>query len=180
MANIRSSRKSGFIQRSGVRRRESLWVGFAGSDVAMAAASTAVLLTSLNAAALALRPFTVVRTRGVLQIRSDQEAADEVQDVAYGHAVVSDQASAIGITAVPTPVTDDVSDMWFVYQRIMNSFRFASGVGFDGGSGRFLEFDSKAMRKVEDGQDMISASETSAFSGGAVLSNHFRYLLKLH
>ena len=70
----------------------------------------------LNAAALALRPFTVVRTRANLIIRSDQQAASELFEVAYGETVVSEQASAAGVVSVPTPVTEDASD-WHVYDR---------------------------------------------------------------
>jgi len=120
MANIRVGRKSGFIERGGRMRRESVWLASGEIFTTFAAANTAVLLTSLGATLLALRPFTVVRTRGILSIQSDQAAAIENQFFAYGHCVVSDQATAIGVTAVPTPDTDDTSDLWFVYERLMN------------------------------------------------------------
>ena len=87
MANLRTGRKSGFITRGGVSRRETVWFGDVYTNTAVAAANTAVLLSSLNAAALALRPFTIVRTRGQLSIRTDQTAATEQQvgsDTCYG------------------------------------------------------------------------------------------------
>jgi len=40
-------------------------------------------------------------------VRSDQFVATEGYEIAIGMAVVSDQALAIGVTAVPTPFTDD-------------------------------------------------------------------------
>jgi len=179
MANIHTRSKSGFILRSGVRRRETAW--FAGNylTTSVAAANTAILLTSLNAAALALRPFTVIRTRGQVCIRTDQLAASETQFGGYGMAVVSDQASAIGITAVPTPVTDDGSDLWYLYQSLMAEIRFGDATGFADMS-RCYQVDSRAMRKVEDGQDVIEVVESAGIGAGWVLSSYQRTLIKLH
>ncbi len=180
MPNIHTNRKSGFIRRSGVMRRETLWLGGVYQDTAIAAASTALILTALTAAGLALRPFTVVRSRGLLFVSSDQEAGDERQSVAYGACVVSDQAVGIGVTAVPTPATDNDSDLWFVHESLFNNFQFASGVGFDGASGTKYPIDSRAMRKVEDGSDLITVVETSAVSFGTRVLSFNRVLLKLH
>ncbi len=180
MANISRSRKSGFVLRGGVMRRETLWFFGQGARVTLTAASQAVVVTTLNAAALALRPFTIVRTRGLLRVESDQVAATERQDIAYGHCVVSDQAVAIGVTAVPTPATDDGSDLWFVYERVMNDFTFLSSTGARP-MGVSQYFDSKAMRKVEgDSSDAISVVESSTISLGAIITMHYRQLVKLH
>ena len=181
MARIFTGRKSGFIQRSGVARRETVWIGSASFSTLLSAPSTAVLQASLNAAALALRPFTVVRTRGFFHLRSDQGAVTEIYEAALGLAVVSDQAVAIGVTAVPTPTTDDDSDLWFVYERGFGELEVNTSVGFSNGpAGGYRSFDSKAMRKVEDGQDVIQVVETSALSSGARLASHLRMLVKLH
>ena len=101
--------------------RETAWIAGAYAVNIIATATTATLVTSLNAAALAIRPFTVVRTRGLIGLRSDQAAASEEQAIGYGKAVVSDQAVAIGITAVPTPVTDSGSDYFHVYESLFNN-----------------------------------------------------------
>ncbi len=71
MANIRSARRSGFVLRGGVKRRETFWIASSVIVAAPAAASTAILLSTLNAAVLAVRPFTIVRTIGELFTRSD-------------------------------------------------------------------------------------------------------------
>ena len=99
--------------------------------------------------------------------------------VGYGHAVVSEPAVAIGVTAVPTPVTDDVSDLWFVYESLMNDFLVTTDVGRLL-AGVQLRFDSKAMRKVEDGEQMISVLENDGASDGSTTLTHFRQLIKLH
>ncbi len=179
VASIHRSRKSGFTLRSGGMRRETLWIPAPAADTTLGAASTAAIIGSFSAAALALRPFTIVRTRGFLHIRSDQTAATENWGASYGLAVVSDQAVAIGVTAVPTPETDKGSDLWFVYESIYGQFTLGSQVAFTE-VGYFKDFDSRAMRKVEDGQDLIIAIETPSISGSARVMDTLRMLIKLH
>ena len=174
------NRKSGFTRQGGVVRRETLWLGGSFLDTGIATSSTPAVLTSLNAAALALRPFTVIRSRGLLHLHSDQVAATEHQQIAYAAAVVSDQSVGIGVTAVPTPVVDNSSDLWFLFETMFNAFDFGSGIGFDANSGNVREIDSRAMRKVEDGQDIITVMETTANSNGVFLQSFVRMLIKLH
>ncbi len=179
MANIRTSRRSGLVLRGGRNVRETLWVGFSPSDTAIAAASTAVILNSPNAALLALRPYTVVRTRGFLYVRSDQVATAERYGITLGHCVVTDQAVAIGVTAVPTPNTERQSDVWFVYEEMMGFLSFSDATGLRE-VGQSMQYDSKAMRKVEDGSQQILVIETQDIvSSGAVLTGA-RQLIKLH
>ena len=125
-----------------------------------------VILFQLNAAALALRPFTIIRTHFEMRILSDQVAATEDQ-AAIGGAIVSDQAVAVGITAVPTPITDMASDLWFFHQLMFNSTQILTSVGADS-PGSNYSVDSKAMRKVDIGQDMIIVSEISTDAGAGV------------
>jgi len=179
MARISTGRKSGLILRGGSMRRETSWLDFPFAQTTIAAASTAALLGSFTASALALRPFTIVRTRGILQCSSDQQAASEAWGLSYGLAVVSEQASAIGITAVPTPITDQSSDLFFVYESLYGRFQFQNATGTIE-SGAFKEWDSKAMRKVNDSEDLVVVAETPAFVGSALIIDGFRMLVKLH
>ena len=94
------------------QKRLTSWFQFVPTQVSLTAAGGTIIF-SLNAAALALRPFTVVRTRFKYMVISDQAAAIEIQAGAIGMAVVSDQSVAVGVTAVPTPITDMGSDLWF-------------------------------------------------------------------
>ncbi len=180
MPNVHTRSKSGFITRNGVRRRETAWIGGTDTSDAIVGGSTAILLTSLNAAALALRPFTVVRSRGYIHLISDQTAASESQSIAYGHCVVSDQANAIGATAIPTPVTDSGSDLFFVYERLRTFFTFGSAIGFQSPAGLFKEYDSKAMRKIAVGEDLVVVVESSASTSGLSFQSFSRHLVKLH
>jgi len=178
MANIRTSRKSGFL-RGGVRRRETLWLGVAPSVTTLSGPSQALLFTGFPASILDLRPFTVVRVRGQLHVSSDQSGATENYEAALGMAIVSDQALAIGVTAVPTPFTDSASDLWFLYEAMQGRLDQNTTAGIlETGHGR--SFDSRAMRKVEDGQDLAISVETASTSAGAVIMKSGRMLLKLH
>jgi hypothetical protein len=97
--------------------------------------------------------------------------------------VVSDQATAIGVTAVPTPVTDDGSDLFFVYERLVNDITLSSSGAGTGNfliAGRERIVDSKAMRKVEDGSDLILTTEGGPNNDGFVLTSYMRVLVKLH
>ena len=165
--------------RSGAPRRESVWLFIPTSEINLAAASTAVLAFSLNAAALAIRPFTIVRTRLAWHTRSDQNAATELWGSSLGFAIVSDQASAIGVTAVPTPITDQGSDLFFVYEENYGAELVATVVGFTD-VGRRVVVDSKAMRRVNDDEDMVVTMENTAFtpSGANIIGG--RVLIKLH
>ena len=176
MPNLRSRGRAGRVV--SIRRKTS-WIG--GVDVATFTGLTfgiAALHASLNAAALALRPFTVIRVRGVLSVQSDQEVADEEGILGMGFAVVSDEASAIGVSAIPTPVTEQSSNLWFVYEEIPWSWRIVtSGAG---GSVTHQAFDSKGMRKVEPGQDIVQVVENNSSAFGCEFSLDSRMLVKLH
>jgi len=98
-----------------------------------------------------------------------------------GFAVVSDQAVAVGVTAVPTPFTDKGSDLFFVYQQLVGRVGTGTGVAAAGvitEIGRFVEYDSKAMRKVNEGQDVVITVENEI--AGCVLTHSARMLIKMH
>jgi len=160
-------------------RRESQWLEVVPATNTLAAASTAVLSQSLDSAEKALRPFTVIRTRILWFVRSDQFATTENFSCAFGMAIVSDQAVAIGVTAVPTPDTDRSSDLFFAFDDVAGRLARASDVGFrELGTQRII--DSKAMRKVEEGNDLIIVQESTAISAGVESYVAGRVLIKLH
>ncbi len=179
MANVHTRTKSGFIRRNGVMRRESVWVALTPTITTLAASSTPVLFTGYSAAVLAMIPFTIVRTRGYMALRSDQEGADENFSCALAMAIVSIQALAIGVTAVPTADSDRDSDLFFLFEELAGSFIFVAGLAAQSNaiSG---SFDSRAMRKVEDGQDIAVTIEGTAVSAGQIVYKGGRQLIKLH
>ena len=174
MANrVQSTRRVSF-QRG--ERRKTVWVDVATTESTLVGAPTVVLINSASAGLLDLRPFTIVRVRGYLFVTSDQFAATESYGVAMGAAVVSDQAVAIGVTAVPTPVTDKQSDLWFVFENLFSRATVSAGPNELSPVG--IKYDSKAMRKVEDGQDIIFTLENEI--NGVRVLHSARMLIKLH
>ena len=166
--------------RGGRSVRESMWIGITETNSTLTAANQAVIINNGNAALAVLRPFTVVRIRGVLAYRSDQVIASESFHAACGYEVVSDQASAIGATAIPTPYFDLGSDFFFVHQFMSGRFEFITGAGFDPRSFTTIEYDSKAMRKVDDDSDVVVVLETGSISSGVNIYHAGWMLIKLH
>ena len=159
-------------------KRLTSWFQFQNNSATMTVTGGTVLF-SLNAAALALRPFTVVRSHFEVMLSSDQAAAIETQFAAFGIAVVSDQASGAGVTALPTPFTDMASDLWFVHRNLMAD---ESNLTDRTRSSSKFSIDSKAMRKVDIGQDIVVVGEFSsgAGGGGVVLVVAGRMLVKVN
>ena len=110
-----------------------------------------------------------------LQQRSDQSVAIEYQIGAFGYAVVSDQAVAIGVSAVPTPITDQDSDLWFLWKLMYGD---ESNLTDRTRSSTRATVDSKAMRRVDQGQDIVGVGEVTG--SGLVMNVGGRMLVKLH
>ena len=159
-------------------RRETSWLDV--EPVVTVVDNSAAITHVMTAAELAKRPFTAIRTRLSVHINSDQLAADEIAIAAIGLCVVSDQAAAIGVTAVPTPLNDLESDLWFVIQPLITDFTFVTGIGIDADGGRNYEIDSKAMRKVNDDEQIVIVVEGSGIAGGAGITTVGRLLIKEH
>ncbi len=162
--------------RSAPSPRQSIWLGLNVATTTIPAGA-GVLAGVVNAAALALRPFTVIRTRLELMWESDQIVTSETPRGSAALLVVSDTASALGITAIPTPTTDIGND-WFMWQGLLGKFIDASTVGFESNGGTRYHVDSKAMRKVGEGEDMVYVAEGVGFGG--LLTTVGRILVKLH
>ena len=155
--------------------RLTTWGGITPVASTLAANTSTILVSSLSAGALALRPFTLIRTHLEVQLVSDQAAAVETQGVSIGMAVVSDQAVAVGISAVPTPTIEADSNLWFLHQVL---FADESNLTDRTKNGNYVSIDSKAMRKVEIGQDVIIVVEGAGVGGGMIVTLGGRFLLK--
>jgi len=158
--------------------RSNVWIGLGLARVTVAAA-TPTLLATLNAGALGLRPFTVVRTHLLFQVISDQVAASEIIQGALGMQVVTETAAAAGVASLPTPLTETDAD-FFVYQPWFNALTILSAVGFEESTGQGASWtvDSKSMRKVGTDDDVAVTIENRAL--GYDVSLEGRMLVKLH
>ena len=157
-------------------KRGNVWIGITIESTVGGAAKT--LLASLNAAALLLRPFTVVRTRGILSIRSDQVAVTETARGALGLIVASDEAIAAGAASVPGTVSNPTAP-WFVYEPWVHTILFATAAAFNSPASTSVVVDSKAMRKVGQNEDVGFTMEL-ATAPGAIIVFQGRMLVKLH
>ncbi len=144
------------------KKRHGDWVGSAAVDGSTALAASTVLLDQVF---IPDAPGeTVIRTRGLFGVESDQSAASESANGAVGIGVVSAQAVSVGITAVPHPVTDAGWNGWFWHSYWNSTVRVSSAVGFQNLL-RNITIDSKAMRKVGDEERVVIVLENSATVG---------------
>ena len=135
-----------FTQRT---RRGTFWGRSpADTDTFDLAGSTAVLDST---AVPVVEGETIIRMRGQILVGSDQKVATEPWTGAVGALVASDQAVAVGVGSLPTPYTDQDSDLWFMHQFWGGVFRHNSSVGTEAQVLSRFEFDSKAMRKMMTG-----------------------------
>ena len=158
------------------QKRGTFWLrtdaASGGAGFKALGASTSVIDQSLSGGGL----ITIVRTRGMIQAISDQEVAAESPFGAFGIAIVSAQALAVGVTAIPTPYTDADSDLWFVHGYWAAPLGFGDATGFANISQR-VDFDSKAMRKFSEDEAVVMVIENATVVGAEYLFN-FAMLFK--
>ena len=132
----------------------------------------------LNAAVLSNPAIgeTIRRTRGTLLVTSDQTATSELHLGALGFMVINDVALALGITALPGPVTQAPDDGWFVWEPFMALSDVRSGESAPNTFHRGFDFDSKAMRRVEEGFGIAIVVENASAAFGIEVSLAFSML----
>ncbi len=157
--------------------RTKIWISFGFGSLTVSASTTRTL-GSLNAAALLLRPFTILRSRQVLGIESDQAAVGERMSGIYAAIVANDTAVGLGVTALPDPLLA-ANSPWFIYQPMMESFVFGDLTGFNSDGIVQYVVDSKAMRKVGTNED-VSVLFAPRSAVGAVITGEGRMLVQLH
>ena len=175
MARNRVIRRSaGFVRSGPVRQTEWLAREFS-TDAITVPLLTFQIDSSMDAVEKAKLPFTITRTIGVLSIFGDQAGAIEHPFGALGGLVVSDKASALGATAVPDPVTEAASDLWFMYQ----SFVGPQTTALDGPGPTSWMIDSRAQRKVQEGEDIVFVIANPNSVDGFRYVFNYRLLIKL-
>jgi len=144
-------------------RRGTFWGRSPADTTPTFIANNTAVLDSTSAISAA-EGQTIVRIRGTIFIVSDQASSLEDQVGALGVAVVSEQAVAVGVGSVPTPYTDQDSDKWMLHQYFAARTSVDSaGADLSGPYQRF-DFDSKAMRKMVLGDEMIFVVENGGVS----------------
>jgi len=162
--------------RSG-QRRATEWLASADQTSAQdLAASTVAIDQALTGAQVsAISPFTITRTVGMVAVAGDQVAALEFPLMAIGAMVVRETARAGGVGNVPTPITEEGDDGWFLYLTAA-----ASSGTLNGAPASIFQFDSRAQRKVEDGDAVVWTVENSDSAAAISYWLKFRMLIKVH
>ena len=173
--------RRGFSQ--GRTRRLTAWgLGPGGSGAASIASSTSTILGS--GVVPLVEGLTAVRLRGSLQAYlKTSDAANGGFHCALGIALATDEAFAVGITALPEPVTDPGFDGWLFHRFFdLHSFgaTIAESMNAAGLASIQFEVDSKAMRKIPVGMTMYAVLQSVELST-ATMSVFFdsRVLAKL-
>ena len=94
--------------------------------------------------------------------------------------IVTDQAAGIGVTAIPTPIDDQASDNWFLWFPFAAGIVFGDSTGFNSNALTRFDFDSKAMRKVDDGDTAVVVLQNNSSAHAMEFYLSFRMLVKLH
>jgi len=161
VANFRgSSFRRNFVG-SRQKRKVSWNVGPGGTTLTQVVASGSVIVGAI--VNTIVDGITCVRLRGQLTFYlSAATAADDGFSGAFGIAKVRAAAAAVGITAVPTPITD-VADEW-LYHRFFHIHApaafAATGYASDSVAASMqIDVDSKAMRKMTQGDSLVAVVE---------------------
>ena len=178
-----------FQRRSTGARRITDWIGGVQSGqtaILSIAASTAAIISAVDtriAPVNAIVPATLVRTRGVLNFIPSDISVDRNAFGAFGICVVNGEAFDAGIGSVITPWTESFDDRWLYHTYWSSLFR-TDVVGTDAGASAHassqINIDSKAMRKVSEGDVMISVIENVSSTAAANFFLNTRTLWKLH
>ncbi len=174
------ARSRRFRSRQQSNQRHTEWLGTPPSTgVTVLGAATSVLFgffDTRDASNFFPGPFTIVRTRGLFSAQSDLATGGDPFG-AFGFTVVSGEAFDAGIASIPTPYTENDEDRWFVNQ-------FWQQIAINTGDARIYTqnvypFDSKAMRKVNNGDVIVAIVENASATQGSHMLMDFRLLIKL-
>ncbi len=146
-------------------RSPTSWAGahFRADDIAI---NTKVLLGSFAPTGVGGPHVTPIRIVGNL---STEHAVGTGGTMVVGAAVFADAAVAAGIASLPDPLTDASDDIW----------TFIRGIPYpDAATRRVSEFDSRAARKVEEGQQLVFIVANSTTGNVSTINFFVRVLTK--
>jgi len=171
--------RRGFSRGNAPSRRLTAWTEGPGGSVpvGLSASGSAILGAGVTPN---VEGLTIVRTRGDVEIVLRLAGAAEGFTGAIGLCLVTDEAFAIGITAMPTPVSDMDDELWF-YHRFFSLH--AGAVTATAALARIAlnwEVDSRAMRKQPVGMTCAAVIEVTELPT-AIIDVQFdsRQLVKL-
>ena len=166
------ARGRSFVGRGRAHRRLTEWSSLAAQGYVTVAAAGATLISSVSFE----DPGTIIRSRGIISVKPTTHNSDQDFHGAFGIGLVSAEALAVGVTALPEPFSDADWGGWMVWQPFSFNWDFSDLTGQRFGSIQ-MAIDSKAMRKVEPSSAMVFVAES--FGGAFSITEQVRLLLKL-
>jgi len=170
-----------FPRTRGSSRRRTGWD--AGPALARSVVSSAGVTLWPTGAAAAQDGLTIVRIRGEFAINLTvvTSAGDGFASAAIGLCVVTGDAFAAGITAIPTPLADISWDGWMFHQLIAHLTARQTAPLNVAFSALRIPIDTKAMRKIRDTDVLVGVLEmgTEVGNASAQVSGVTRALVKL-
>ncbi len=151
------------------------WTGLSASAYTLVNASSKVLLGSFSLSNPGIDE-TLLRVRGMFSVKSDQVATSEDQLGSIGMILVTDTALGVGITAIPGPSADDDDDGWFIHSYFAQHFHLLTAAGFVNDLAKSYPFESKAKRKVHDGNSIAIVAENTHATHALSIAVQFRVL----
>ena len=155
------------------RHRLTKWIGPADQGAVNVASTGATIISSVSFE----DPATLVRTRGVVGVKLQAYGADSEVFGALGLGIVSAEALAIGVTAVPHPFRDPDWGGWFVWRTFFFRYEFHDATATMFPASIQFEIDSKAMRKVEPNEALVVVAESQV--GSFAVADGTRVLVML-
>ena len=160
------------------QRRQTAWgLGVEGTLAHTASASQLYPTTILPS----VEGLTIVRTRGTFLIFLTSVGSNvDGLTGAVGIGIVTTEAIAAGVTAVPGPFSDDEDELWLWHSYFHCIGASTSSPSQQPAATVRLEIDSKAMRKFPVGNSLFAACEV--VETGVIAANSFintRILFKL-
>ena len=167
---------SGTYRGRSYTRRGTFWGRSPADTVATVLAKNTAVIDAT--AVPVVQGETVVRTRGFINVRSDQTGSAEDGPGALGFAILNDESVAAAGASVPVPYTSQDSELWFVHQYFDWSMQTLAAEVAQVPYQRY-DFDSKAMRKIEQGQTLAVIVENGSVTYGMEYFLHFATLFKV-
>ena len=155
--------------RRGGQRQMKHWHGSGDSLVSFTADATGLLSTFSNPEDAA----TVLRTLGqylVVPTGNGTFVAQDAAAVTLGLGIVSQDAAAVGASALPDPAGEPEYDWLWWHKTMLNFEGSVDSPGQTIGLVDRIEFDSKAMRKMKPRQSLVMIAEYVNINGDPPIS----------
>jgi len=178
------SRGRGFPSRGSTSRRRTGWEEGPFTDARLALSAAGATGWSIGQTSL-VDGLTIARIRGSFAFFLDTATSDNdgFLSLAVGIGIVTTPAFLVGITAMPSPLTEIEWEGWMYHKLVSGVYRAdqVDELGNAGSSEVRVDIDTKAMRKLDSEETVFGAVELGLETGTAtgIFSAHTRMLIML-